>query len=202
MRNTINVGKSIRGSKHHIALRGVKDGLVMMPSNVYALPLSVSSLNFELKSENEQDIIVDAYQNFLNSLNIDIQILVRVREVDVDAYLERFRKQVNNEPDAIYRNQLRSYVEFLEKLVDSSNILTRYFYLLIPYKSDSIEIAKEQLSISADIVKKGLARLGLHVEELDDAEILALFGDFFLGTKQKHPLLTGEGINMLRRSYL
>ncbi|RKV98641.1 MAG: hypothetical protein D8G53_02340 [Candidatus Saccharimonas sp.] len=74
-------------ARRQIALKGVRDGILLLPQNNYRAILSVSALNFELRSEDEQDAIIDTYESFLNSIGWPIQILVRTREIDMDGYL-------------------------------------------------------------------------------------------------------------------
>ena len=75
-------------ARQQIAIKGVRDGILSLPDNNHRSILSVSALNFELKSDEEQDAIIDTYESFLNSIGWPIQILVRTREIDMDNYLE------------------------------------------------------------------------------------------------------------------
>ena len=73
--------KSKTSSRNQIAIKGVRDGILMLPNNEYRAILQVSSLNFELRSEEEQDAIMDTYESFLNSVGSSLQILIRTREI-------------------------------------------------------------------------------------------------------------------------
>ncbi len=81
--------KSKISSRKQIQIKEVKDDILVLPNRQYRMVIETSSINFELKSEEEQDTIIDSFQNFLNSLSTPVQILIRVREVDVDHYLEQ-----------------------------------------------------------------------------------------------------------------
>ena len=83
MKNLLNKSGSI-SSRQQIQIKEVVDNILVLPNNEYRQILETSSVNFELKSEEEQDVIIDSFQNFLNALPCQIQILVRVREVDID----------------------------------------------------------------------------------------------------------------------
>ena len=80
--------KNKTSSRRQIQIKEVKDNILILPNSEYRVILETSSVNFELKSEAEQDVLIDGFQNFLNSLNCQLQILVRVREVDVDHYIK------------------------------------------------------------------------------------------------------------------
>src|SRR5437762_4112110 len=80
-------------SRQQINIKEVKDGVLILPGNQYRTVIETSSINFELKSDEEQDVLIDSFQNFLNSLSCPLQILIRVREIDVDHYLEDIAKK-------------------------------------------------------------------------------------------------------------
>ena len=90
-------------SRKQIKIKEVRSGMLVLPSNEYRVVIETSSVNFELKSEAEQDVIIDSFQNFLNSLPCSLQILVRVREVDIDQYLEKIMASKNSEKEKVYK---------------------------------------------------------------------------------------------------
>ena len=147
-------------SRRQIQIKEVKDSVLVLPNNSYRTVLESSSINFELKSEDEQDSLIDNYQNFLNSLPTTLQILIRVREVDIDRYLEEFSKNLSGENEKVYQEQIKNYCEFIQNLVSGNKILSRKFYIVIPYKptdkSTDFSMVKEQILLNQDIVSKGL----------------------------------------------
>src|SRR3989339_1921808 len=96
-------------SRGQIQIKEVVDNILVLPNNEYRQILETSSINFELKSEEEQDVIIDSFQNFLNSLPCAIQILVRVREIDIDKYVEDIERQKEQETEVIYQKQIENY---------------------------------------------------------------------------------------------
>ena len=174
--------KANGSARSQIGIKEVKDGILILPDNRYRSVLSTSSLNFELQSEEEQDVIVDAFQSFLNSLTTPIQILVRVRELDIDRYLEDFEGKLKNETEEIYKEQLENYSDFIKKLVAGNKILSRKFYLIIPHDNKSkidFETVKEQLMLEQEIIIKGLEKIGMTARQLTSLEILELFYGFY-----------------------
>jgi hypothetical protein len=165
-------------ARTQVGIKEVRDGILVLPFNRYRAILSTSSVNFELQSEMEQDVIVDTFQTFLNSLNSPIQILIRVRELDIDRYLEDFRHKCSGETEKVYIEQSKLYSEFIKKLVAGNKILSRKFYLVIPYENKTaadFEVAKEQLNLETEIVIKGLEKFGMNARQLDTLEVLDLF---------------------------
>jgi hypothetical protein len=192
-------------SRQQINIKGVQDGVLLLPGNQYRIILQASSINFELKSDDEQDAIIETYQSFLNSLACPVQILVRIREMDMQKYLDDFRAVLASEKEKIYRQQIKNYTEFVQGLISTNKILSRHFYVVIPYTSnDGADFAaiKEQLTLSADIVGKGLGRLGIHTRQLDSLETLDLFYSFYSPGQAKRQPLTNQTLRLLKESYL
>lgn len=191
-------------SRHQIAIKGVRDGIMLLPEYKYRVILQISSINFELKSEAEQDALIDTYQSFLNSLATPLQIVIRVREMDMDKYLQDFRARMQKEDEKVYKQQVENYVEFVSSLITKNKILSRQFYVVIPHeaKEKDFELIKEQLSLTADIVSKGLARLGMGARQLDSLEILDLFYSFYTPGEAKRQPLRAQTMQMLTEAYL
>lgn len=196
--------KKKASSRHQIAIEGVQDGILILPNNHYRAVLQISSINFELKSEAEQDALIDTYQSFLNSLATSLQIVVRIREMDMDRYLTDVQARLKDEPDTIYRSQIKNYSEFVQSLITSNKILTRNFYVILPIASTEkdFELIKEQLSLNADIVAKGLARLGMQSRQLNSLEILDLFYGFYAPAQAKRQPLSTQTLQVLKEGYL
>lgn len=185
-------------SRKQIQIKEVKDDILILPNNEYRLVVETSSINFELKSEEEQDSIIDNFQNFLNSLPSKVQILIRVREVDVDHYLDQIAKSKQTEKEKVYKEQLDNYNAFIQKLVTGNKILSRRFYVIIPYYNSGSQkdfhLIKEQLFLSRDIVTRGLEKMGMKVKALNSLELLDLFYSFYNQNQIKTQALHEEAI--------
>lgn len=197
--------KTKTSSREQIGIKGVRDGVLMLPGNQYRAVLHVSSLNFELKSEDEQDAIIDTYESFLNSVGSNLQILIRTREIDMDKYLEDLTDRLDGETEAIYRSQLKNYDEFVRSLITTNKILTRHFYLVIPYTASSkveFELIREQLNLKVDIVAKGMTRLGMHTRQLSSLEVLDLFYSFYNPVQAKIQPLTEQALQLIHTALI
>ncbi len=188
-------------SREQIQIKEVRDNILVLPADEYRMILETSSINFELKSEAEQDVLIDGFQNFLNSLPCKLQILIRVRELDIDNYIEEISATKNTEKEPAYQNQITHYCEFLKTLVSGNKILSRKFYVVIPYytseKSQDFTLIKEQLFATQSIVSKSLEKLGMKVTPLNSLEVLNLFYSFYNPTQFKTQPLTGTTIQTL-----
>ena len=115
-------------SRRQIQIKEVKDGILVLPGNEYRMIIETTSINFELKSEEEQDVLIDSFQNFVNSLPVPIQVDIKVREVNIDRYLEQTLKLKETEQETVYKDQIDNYCEFIKELVSNNKILSRRFY--------------------------------------------------------------------------
>ena len=176
----------------------------MLPRNQYRAVFEVSSVNFELKSEDEQDALIDTYESFLNSLPCPLQIVVRIRELDMSKYLADLQTRLADEKEKIYQSQIENYSEFVQDLVADNKILSRRFYVVLSFgaKGADFATAKEQLNINGDIVSKGFMRLGIRTRQLDSLEILHLFQTFYNPTQAKQQPITERVVQLLNSSYI
>jgi hypothetical protein len=184
-------------SRMQIDIKGVEDNILILPGSEYRLVLLVSSVNFELKSEDEQDALIETYQSFLNSLAGDLQIIVRVRELDIDEYVMALESRLANETESVYVSQINNYTSFVKSLIKSNRILSRQFYVVVSYKGDKkqdIDIAKEQIGIRADIIAKGLMRLGIQSKSLSGLELVDMFYSFYSPRQAKNQPLNKSGL--------
>ena len=197
----LNKSKSRISSRKQIQIKEVKDNILILPNNEYRLAIETSSVNFELKSEEEQDVLIDSFQNFLNSLATPLQILIRVREVDIDRYLDQIGKSKINEKEKVYKDQIDNYSEFIQDLVSGNKILSRRFYVIIPYhhtdSNKDFKLIKDQIHLSRDIVLRGLEKLGMRANALDSLELLELFYSFYNPNQIKTQELKGDSVQRL-----
>lgn len=197
----LNKSKNKISSRHQIQIREVRDDILVLPNHEFRVLLETSSINFELKSEEEQDVLIDSFQNFLNSLPCKLQILVRVREVDIDRYLQDISLSKKTEKEKAYRNQIDNYCDFISNLVAGNKILSRKFYIVIPYrhidKNKDFQLVKEQLRLLTDIVIRGLEKLGMKARTVNSLEILDLFYSFYNPDQIKTQALKGQTLQKL-----
>lgn len=167
--------------------------------------LQVSSINFQLKSEDEQRATIEAYQQFLNTIDFPIQIVVQSRKIDLDNYFQMFEKQTQTLENPLLRNQAKDYEEYLKKITEHANIMEKKFYVVVPADPMRVEGKKgiirqffdslspedtldkvktryleykslsEVLSKRVDIVSGGLERCGLRVKILNTEELVTLY---------------------------
>jgi hypothetical protein len=192
-------------SRRQIAIKGVDGNILELPEGEYRLIMQTSSINLELKSEAEQDAIIETYQKFLNSLACPIQIVVQIREVDIDKYLEDYRKRVKNETVEVYKRQSEVYQKFVRDLIKTNKILTKHFYIVVPYtyrNKTSMEVIKDQLGMYAKIIEQGLGKLGMQTRTLTGLEALDLFYTFYNTEQAKLQPLKQQTMHMLAEQFM
>jgi hypothetical protein len=101
------------------------------------LILKCSSINFLLKSSEEQDAIIISFQRFLNTLKFPIQILIRSKKLDIDSYLQNLKDKALKQKNPLLQNQTYEYIEYLKKLIEVAQIMKKEFYIIVPF--DTVE---------------------------------------------------------------
>ena len=133
----VNLKTSLPGpgqsTQRFLQIAEVRDNVLVLKNGGVRTILKTSSINFNLKSEAEQNSIIYAYQNFLNSLEFPIQIVVRSKKLEIDEYLEKIRGYGDKQPNPLLKKQTLEYVEYIKKLVEYADIMEKEFYVVVPY---------------------------------------------------------------------
>jgi len=191
-----------QASQDFVPIKEIRDGILILKDNSYRAIVMASSLNFALKSQDEQTAIILQFQNFLNSLNFSIQICVQSRKLDIKPYLALLEGREKEQENDLMKLQVRQYIEYIKALTENSNIMTKSFYIIVPYsatvvsnqkqsifgifnkktveenkaeKEHSFEENLSQLEQRVAVVEEGLTRCGIRVAELGTEELVELF---------------------------
>ena len=196
--------KKFKASQDFVPIKEIKEGVVVSKDGSLKAVLMVSSLNFSLKSVEEQESIILQFQNFLNSLDFSIQIYIQSRRLDIRPYLaimeKRRKEQVNN----LIKIQTREYIEFIKNFTDSVNIMSKNFFVIVSYyppvvkknffkkseekKEISFEEERTQLGQRIEVIEQGLSSVGLKTARLGTEEIVELFYKIFNPGESKKPI--------------
>ncbi len=134
-----NLAKPKQGppTVNYLDISEIRDDMVIMKDGTVRAVLMVSSINFALKSGEEQEAIVQAYMTFLNSLEFNVQIVIQSRKMNIDNYLQSlldYQKKTQNE---LLRTQIGDYRIFVSELVEMGEIMQKRFYVVVPYDPSS-----------------------------------------------------------------
>lgn len=120
-------------TQQFIEIKGTKNGVLLLKNGGLRQILAVSGINFDLKSEEEQEAITYSYQNFLNSLNFSIQIFIHSRKVNIESYIENLGKVEASETNPLLKTQISEYREFIKSFVSENAIMNKTFFVVVPY---------------------------------------------------------------------
>lgn len=120
-------------TQNFLKLQEIRDDTIIMNDGTLRAVLTVSSTNFDLKSQEEQNALIYSYQRFLNSLEFRIQILMQSRKMDIAEYTDRLKRLMDRQTNELLRMQTGEYIEFINRLVDSANVMNKNFYVIVPY---------------------------------------------------------------------
>lgn len=192
-------------TQNFVKIKSIKDGVVILKSGAVLSVMLVSSVNFSLKSEDEQKAITYRFQEFLNSLDFSLQIVIQSRDLNISTYLEEIKKKEKRQEDELLHMQTKEYYDFIESLVETTDIMEKNFYLVVPYslgeskakqgikaqimslfgseglKTESKEFKqmKQQLWRRVDHVASGIKSMGMRAAPLTTQELAELFFDFY-----------------------
>jgi len=100
----------------------IKEGVVVLKNQTLRGILMVSSVNFALKSEEEQRSIIFQFQSFLNTLDFPVEIIMQSRKLNISGYLDKLNQMGEAEENQLMKVQIREYGNFIRK------IISRYCY--------------------------------------------------------------------------
>jgi hypothetical protein len=123
-------------TQRYLPFSEIRDNCMIMKDGSSRMILKVHAVNFNLKSDEEQDAIIIGYQRFLNSLRFPIQIIVRSLKVDIEGYLMRLKNIALKQSNPLLQEQTYRYVDFLTNLIDMAQIMKKDFYIVVPYDTD------------------------------------------------------------------
>lgn len=116
-----------------IDIAEIKNDCVIMKDGTLRAVLMVSSLNFALKSEEEQAAVVSSYVTFLNFVDFPLQIVIQSRKLDIDGYMQKLRQREAEITNELLRRQMINYQAYIKELVDLGDIMSKRFFLVVPY---------------------------------------------------------------------
>lgn len=117
----------------YLPISEIKDGVVVLKDGTLRQVLLVSSINFALKSEDEQNALISSYVSFLNSLDFPLQIVAQSRKLQIQPYLDKLVQIERNLANELLKVQIADYRSFVKELVDIGQIMTKRFYVVVPY---------------------------------------------------------------------
>ncbi|MEP7162450.1 MAG: hypothetical protein ABI747_01660 [Candidatus Moraniibacteriota bacterium] len=127
------VGAVASSTQKYVDVEEIREGMIVLKSGALRSILLVSSLNFDLKASEEQDAIIAQYQNFLNSLDFPVQIVIQSRRFNIEPYLELLKNREAQQTNELLRFQIGEYRDFIKNLTEVSNIMSKFFYIVIPF---------------------------------------------------------------------
>lgn len=198
--------KPAGATQQFVPVKEIRSGTIILKDGGYRGILICSSVNFGLKSADEQRAITLGFQNFLNTLDFSIQIVVNSRKMDLRPYLAMLEEKAPEQKTELMRIQLHEYIEFVRSFTDQTNIMTKSFYLVVPYSprvsiADTIGFLK-RLPGGKSGEKAAAADASFEEDRAQLEQRLSLVAGGLSGTGVRAvPLGTEEIIELLYRSF-
>ena len=201
--------KKYKASQDFVPIKEIKEGVILAKDGSLKAISMVSSLNFSLKSIEEQNSIIIQFQNFLNSLDFSIQISIQSRRLDIRPYISVMEDRRKEQLNDLIKIQTREYIDFIKNFTESVNIMSKNFFVIVSYyppivnsgflkrkkekdekkkESDFFEEEKTQLEQRMGIIDQGLSSVGLKTARLGTEEIIELFYKMFNPGESEKPI--------------
>lgn len=197
-----------RPTQEFVPIKEIRDGFVVLKDGSIRAVLLSSSINLLLKSYDEREAVLLQFQNFLNSLDFSIQIVIQSRRYDIRPYLGLLEERHKVEVESLMKIQIREYVDFVRTFTESHNVMQKRFYVVVSYsgggagaatlksmlppnpfskaktpaKKESegnFEEERSQLEQRVAVVVDGLKRFGVRAVQLGSDELVELFYKVF-----------------------
>ncbi|MBI2098257.1 MAG: hypothetical protein HYT49_01155 [Candidatus Wildermuthbacteria bacterium] len=183
----------------------IREGTIVLQNRSIRGLLLVSSANFALKSEEEQDAIIFQFQSFLNSLDFSLQVVIQSRKLNITGYIDRLKELEQGQTNELLKIQTAEYRKFVESLIEGGSILAKNFFVVVPFAllealpggelspklfktkpkvigkltDEEFDRMKTQLWQRMEFVALGLRRMGLHVAPLSSEELVELLWTWY-----------------------
>jgi hypothetical protein len=205
-------------TQEFVPIKEVREGIVIQKDGGMRAILLCSSLNFSLKSEDEKNAILMQFQDFLNSLDFSIEIVLQSRKLDIRPYIALLEEQEKKQTNNLMKIQTREYIEFVKSFTENTNIMTKNFFIVVPYtptiintdktsalgsltslfslgkketaasRKSSFDENRTQLEERLSVVEQGLVRTGIRVAQLGTEEVIELFYKAFNPGETEKPI--------------
>jgi len=195
-----------KATQEFVPIKEVRDGIVVLKDNSLRAIILASSINLSLKSDDEQKATIFQFQNFLNTLDFSIQISVQSRKLDIRPYLLLLENRMKIQSEPLLKLQTKEYIEFIRNFTESVSIMTKNFFVVIPYthinlrpnsgilknlfskrnkKEEEVqdqldfEEKRSQLEERVNVIQQGLSRSGIKSAQLGTEEVVEVFYKVF-----------------------
>ncbi len=204
-----------KATQDFVPIKEIRDGIVILKDGSMRAVVMASSINFALKSTDEQQGVIMQFQNFLNGLDFSVQISIQSRELDIRPYISMLEGRYKNETGDLMKIQIKEYIQFIKNFVDQTSIMTKTFFVVIPFspttigassnpldqimgkqqsgngasKNNHFEENRTQLEQRIGTVSQGLSRCGIRTVQLGTEEIVELFYKIFNPGDMEKPII-------------
>ena len=128
-----------KAAQEFVPIKEVRNGVIILKDGGLRAVLIASSINLSLKSSDEQIAIINQFQSFLNGLDFSTQIVMQSRRLDIRPYLLTLEARLKEQSEPLLKIQTKEYIEFIRSFTNEVNIMTKTFFVVVPYNSTAIK---------------------------------------------------------------
>lgn len=193
-----------QSAQNFVDVREVRGGLIVLKDGSYRGVLMCSSVNFALKAADEQQAIIQGFQGFLSTLDFSVQILIHSRRMDIRPYLALLQGREGKQQTELMRIQVREYIGFIRSFTENANIMTKTFYIIVPYTPAvlSLPSGSSKIPFFGKEKTKEEKQLGFDEHRAQLEQRMAVVASGLAGSGVRAvPLGTEEVVELLYRAY-
>ncbi len=195
------MAKSQSATQDFVSIRDIQDNVVIQKDGQMTMVLLASSINFALKSIDEQKAVLLQFQQFLNTIDFTLQIYVQSRRLNIEPYLELLKGLEGKQDNELMRIQLKEYMEFIHTFTEDIDVMSKNFFVVVPYSPSKVDFGRGitnlfssssknnngapnktqfeehriQLEQRVGMVTEGLARVGVRTITLQKDDLVELY---------------------------
>ena len=177
-----------------VDIKEIKQNTVIVKDGSFRQVIMVGGVNFSLKSEAEQNIITQAYQTFLNSIDFPLQILIHSRKVNIDKYIESLAARKEIEQSPILQNQIDEYSKFVQGFVEKNAIMEKVFLVVVSFYPVSVLPGAKKVSGMIPFLGKKKVSAAETAQRAGEEE--KMFGENLAQLSQRTAQVTGGLLNI------
>ena len=195
-------------TKQFVEISEIRGPLVLAKDGSIRAIVECASVNFELKSSDEKNALIAAFQRYVNLIDFPMQIVINSQRLDISKYISYLEENIQKAPNELLRMQASEYKKFILGLTELNEIVSKHFYVVVPYYKTEMSVTKvglderlrnvfksksqqtilsneelekyvEQLDQRVAMTRSGLEQMGIKTKVLAEDELVSLYKSYY-----------------------
>lgn len=197
--NDTSLKTDIKTAQEFLPFKDISDSMINLGNHQYRALIEVSSINYNLKTKKEKDILELSFQRFLNSLDFPYSFFIQTVTIDNSKMIEILREDVEETLKEFpqLEEYAREHINDIENIQERTNTdKQKKKYIVVPFddavllttfddNEKYVEAAKD-LYNRCQLVMEGLESMGLRGEILSTNEVASVITSVYHRKNYSH----------------